>query len=301
MVRGARALGPRGLKETFGPASQAQMYLGRALEDYHHASNAPDLWVPAHALYRGSLLEGAQEVLTAKTRRLQFLRSAVLFAALAVEAYANELLADILPPRDWEALDQLKPPEKLLLGTRLAGEGESPLDRGAEPLQSVTELMKVRNRLVHARPQGGIAAWVQDVEEADERAIGPDAALNAILRVSETVVACNPLRPHPSLHGGIAQMIVWHAALVRAHNERGGPRILDVPARDAEGAAPLHDQMMDVVAANARAKAAEDARLAGQPRGGGNAEQVLGQAGAQGDEAGSAGGKVPQAAGEVED
>jgi len=44
---------------------------------------------------------GMQEVLNAKNRRLHFLRSAVLFAALAAEAFANELLADLLPRRDW--------------------------------------------------------------------------------------------------------------------------------------------------------------------------------------------------------
>jgi hypothetical protein len=48
------------LKETFGPASQAEMYLARALEEFHHASNAPDLWVPADALHRGSIWPAAR-------------------------------------------------------------------------------------------------------------------------------------------------------------------------------------------------------------------------------------------------
>jgi hypothetical protein len=210
-------------------------------------------------------------------------------------------LSDVLPRRDQEALDMLSAPEKLLIGTRLAAGGQSPLDRGAEPLQSLAELSKVRNRLVHARPQGGIAAWVQDVEEADERAIGPEAALNAIMRVSETVVACAPLRKHPSLHGGLAKMIVFHAGLVEAHNQRAGPKILDVPAKDAGGVPGLRDQMMEIVAANARAKAAAEAASAGHAGGGSDAKQLLGEAGAQGDEAGAAGGDAPQPAGEVED
>jgi hypothetical protein len=87
------------LKETFGPASQAEMYLARALEEFHHASNAPDLWVPADALHRGSMLASSQEVLTAKNRRLHFLRSAVLFAALSAEAFANAVERRAAAPR----------------------------------------------------------------------------------------------------------------------------------------------------------------------------------------------------------
>ncbi len=225
------------------------MYLLRALQEFHHSANPPDLWVPVDALHRGSILEGPQEAMNAYNRRLHFLRSTVLFAALSAEAFANELLDELLSPADFEALDKLPTPDKLLVGTQLAAAGKSPLERGAQPLQDLTLLCKTRNRLVHARPQGGIAAWDRDVEEADETAIGPKAALTAILRVSETVNVCTELRAHPILHGGLAKTILRHRGILERHQALAGPKILDLPARDAAGVPPLYDQMMEVVAA----------------------------------------------------
>jgi len=186
--------------------------------------------------------------MNAYNRRLHFLRSTVLFAALSAEAFANELLDELLSSADFEALDKLPTPDKLLVGTQLAAAGKSPLERGAQPLQDLTLLCKTRNRLVHARPQGGIAAWDRDVEEADETAIGPKAALTAILSVSETVNVCTELRAHPILHGGLAKTILRHRGILERHQALAGPKILDLPARDAAGVPPLYDQMMEVVA-----------------------------------------------------
>jgi hypothetical protein len=225
------------------------MYLHRALQEFHHSANPPDLWVPVDALHRGSILEAPQAVMNAYNRRLHFLRSTVLFAALAAEAFTNELLDELFSPADFNALDKLPTPDKLLIGTQLARAGESRLERGAQPLQDLTLLFKTRNRLVHARPQGGIAAWDRDVEEADELAVGPKAALTAILRVAETMTMCNELRAHPILHDGLAKMILRHRGLLERHQDLAGPKILDLPARDALGVLPLRDQMMEVVAA----------------------------------------------------
>lgn len=131
-------------REAFGLASQAEMYLARALEEFHRSANAPDLWVPVDAFHRGSLLEGAQAALTARNRRLHFLRSTILFAALAAEAFANELLDELLSSADADALERLPTPEKLLIGARVAAE-TSPLARGADPMQGLVELFKTRN------------------------------------------------------------------------------------------------------------------------------------------------------------
>lgn len=226
------------------------MYLIGALEEFHHSANPPNLWVPVSGLLRGSRLEGAQAVGTAKDRRLRFLRGTVLFAALAIEAFANELLAELLPPRDFDAVDRLEVPDKLLIGTRLAT-GQSPLSRGAQPLQDVAIVVKTRNRLVHAKPQNGIAAWIRDITTADEAAVGPDAALKALLRVAETIVVCTELRESPNLHGGVAKTIVNHRELLVRHKDGAGPKIADVPARDADGVAPLWDQMQEAIAASA--------------------------------------------------
>ena len=226
------------------------MYLMRALEEFHHSANPSDVWVPVSGLLRGSRLESAQAIGTAKDRRLHFLRGTVLFAALAIEAFANELLAELLPARDFDAVDRLEVPDKLLIGTRLAT-GQSPLSRGAQPLQDLATVVKTRNRLVHAKPQNGIAAWIRDVTAADEEAVGPDAALKALLSVGETIVVCTELREYSNLHGGVAKTIVNHRQLLVRHNELAGTKIADVPARDSEGVAPLWDQMQEAIAASA--------------------------------------------------
>lgn len=278
-VRRSRPQRQKSIKEAFGPASQAEMYLHRALQEFHHSANPPDLWGAVDALHRSSIFEAPQAIMDARNRRLHFLRSSVLFASLAAEAFTNELLDELLSRADFEAVDKLPTPEKLLIGTRLAGAGESPLERGAQPLQDVALLFKTRNRLVHARPQGGIAAWDRDVEESDEQAIGPKAALTAILRVAETVAMCTKLQKHPNLHGGLAKMILYHRGLLERHQDLAGPKILDVPSQDAPGVPPLRDQMMEVVAAGAKRRAAtsgtgEDAS-ANDTVGGGDPEDLL--------------------------
>lgn len=235
------------------------MYLHRSLQEFHHSANPPDLWVPVDALHRDSIFEASQAIMNAYNRRLHFLRSTVLFAALAAEAFANELLDELLSRADFDALDKLPTPDKLLIGTQLVCAGTSPLKRGAQPLQDLTLLFKTRNRLVHARPQGGIAAWDRDVEETDELAIGPKAALTAILRVAEAVTICNELRAHPILHGGLAKMILHHRELLEPHQDLAGPKILDLPARDAAGVPPLYDQMMEVIATTAKQRNATEA------------------------------------------
>jgi hypothetical protein len=239
-----RPEGQRTLREVLGPSSQAEMYLMRALEEFHHSANAPDLWTPVTGPLRDSLLESAQAVGTATNRRLHFLRGTVLFAALAVEAFANELLAELLEARDLEAVDRLEVPDKLVIRTRLAT-GQPPLSRGAQPLQDVAALVKKRNRLVHPKPQNGIAAWIQDVEAADEDAIGPRAAATAVLRVSETMVLCTELRQYPHLHAGTAKTILNHRAMLEAHEARAGSKILDVLPRDQGGVPSLWDQMQE--------------------------------------------------------
>jgi hypothetical protein len=149
-------------------------------------------------------------------------------------------------------------PDKLLIGTRLAA-GESPLSRGAQPLQDVAVLVKTRNRLVHAKPQNGIAAWIRDVASADEEAVGPGAALRAVLRVSETIVVCTELRAYPNLHGGIAKTILDHRQMLVRHKDLAGPKIADLPAQDADGVRPLWDQMQDAIASGVGLRATDPA------------------------------------------
>ena len=194
-----------------------------------------------------------------------------MFSAVAIEAFANELLDELLTPADFEALDRLEVPAKLLIGTRLAA-GESPLARSAQPLQDVALLVKTRNRLVHPKPKNGIAAWIQDIETTDEEAVGPKAALTAVVRVAETMEICTKLRSHPHMHAGVAKTVVRHRQLLVAHSQLGGPKIMDVPDSGAEGVPPLWDQMQERDARRAGLRGdRRGAAITGEPLGGGDA------------------------------
>jgi hypothetical protein len=223
------------------------MYLSRALDEFHRASNPLDLWVPVDALHRGSILEKPQALMTAQNRRIHFLRSSVLFAAISAEALANELLTDLLSSGDAEALDSLTMPEKFLMGTRI-GAGKELVDRGRYPMGALLTLAETRNRLVHPRPSGGIAAWTQDVEEADEKAIGPRAAEKAILAVADVAVLCNPLRPHPVLHDGIAKTIAANREMLATYRKTCGDGLRDVPAENSPSTPTLMDQIREPLA-----------------------------------------------------
>ena len=82
------------------PGSQAEMYLSRAVEEFHRASNPPDLWTEPDPFLAGSIVfSGAQALMTAQNNELQALRTSVLFAAITVEAFANEFATRRSGPR----------------------------------------------------------------------------------------------------------------------------------------------------------------------------------------------------------
>jgi hypothetical protein len=62
------------------------------------------------------------------------------------------------------------------------------------------------------------------------------------------MVLCTALREYPNMHAGVAKTILNRRAMLQAHTARGGPKILDVPPQDEEGAPPLWDQMQEALA-----------------------------------------------------
>jgi hypothetical protein len=172
-----------------------------------------------------SIFVPLQHRIDAGTRRLRVLRSSVLYSALAAEAFANEFLNDVLNPADAEAVDRLPTPEKLLLGPRMASI-PSPLSRGSEPAQTISKLFAVRNALVHPRPTG-YSTLIQDVEERDERDLGPKAAGRYLLKVAEVIVLLNPLRTEPALIGE-ATILNECPHVVRRFIDSTGDRITTV-------------------------------------------------------------------------
>jgi hypothetical protein len=89
----------------------------------------------------------------AHLRRTTFVQTAMLFSALAAEAYANEFVREHFPnAQELMAVDQWKTVDKLVLAPRLAL-GEPVFERGHEPIQTVARLFKRRNALVHPKPE----------------------------------------------------------------------------------------------------------------------------------------------------
>jgi hypothetical protein len=225
------------------PGSQAEMYLSRALDEFHRASNAPDLWIEEDPFLSGSLLAESQALMTAQNQRLQALRTSVLFAAITVEAFANEFASEALGAPTARMIDKLGPAEKIETAVRLATGDDTILDRGRHPMQTITTLTTTRNRLVHPKPTNGLAAWTQALEDSDEKAFGPEVAEQSILAVADLIVLCVPRLPHPNLRGGLAKMIVRNKDLLRAHRESVGPKIRDLPAKDSPRVSPFRNQM----------------------------------------------------------
>jgi hypothetical protein len=226
------------------PGSQAEMYLSRAVEEFHRASNPPDLWTEPDPFLADSIgFSGAQALMTAQNNRLQALRTSVLFAAITVEAFANEFATDALGAKTAEMIDNLSPADKVETALRLATRDDTILDRGRDPMQTVVQLIKIRNRLVHPKPSNGLAAWTQAVEESDEKAFGPQAAERAILQVANLIVLCVRHLPYPKLRGGLAKMIVQNADLLTTHRESVGPGIRDLPGKDAPGTPSIYNQI----------------------------------------------------------
>ena len=84
------------------------MYLSRALDEFHRAGNAPELWIEPDPFLKDSIVfGGAQQIVTAQNRRLQALRSCMLFAAIAVEAFANEFAYHVLGAQTAKTIDNL--------------------------------------------------------------------------------------------------------------------------------------------------------------------------------------------------
>lgn len=75
---------------------------------------------------------------------------AILFAAIAAEAYVNAFLNDHLAATDFKVVDKLGTVEKYVVGTRLAT-GRELFPRGREPIGKLKRLFKLRDNIVHAK------------------------------------------------------------------------------------------------------------------------------------------------------
>jgi hypothetical protein len=110
--------------------------------------------------------------------RVTYCRRALLFAAFAAEAYANDFLYKRWGGQDRDGLDRLSTVDKYAFLPALAG--TTVLNRGQEPLQKIRWLFDRRNELVHpkARSDDRDLTW-------DPESHNPIDAAKAIVAVAE--------------------------------------------------------------------------------------------------------------------
>jgi hypothetical protein len=119
----------------------------------------------------------------AEAVRVTHSRRALLFAAFAAEAYANDFLYSISGGQDRDALQKLPTVDKYALLPMFAGRASS-LDRGKEPLQTIRWLFKRRDELVHAAPRGPDLTY-------DPANHNPREAARCVVAVADAVAALN--------------------------------------------------------------------------------------------------------------
>ena len=213
--------------------AQAEAYLTQAAEALRSAGDPRFLWYSDIPDRYGedSVLGPAQQASDAGNRRLRALRSAVIFTALAVEAYANDFLSEVLVPADVDVLERLPTLEKLLLGPRLANL-DSAFDRGAEPIQTIKKLFEVRNGLVHARG-GGYGPFMQYLKDKDYEDFGPKACGRYIRRVAETIATLDTLYEPPHMVG-LAVNLSRYPQVIDELVRQLGDRIDSFVAKEAD-------------------------------------------------------------------
>jgi hypothetical protein len=117
----------------------------------------------------------------AEGARVTHSRRALLFAAFAAEAYANDFLYERWDGRDRDALQKLSTVDKYAFLPGLAG-ASSELHRGRQPLQRIRWLFQRRDELVHAAPRSKDLTY-------DPTNHNPHEAAKCIIAVADAVVA----------------------------------------------------------------------------------------------------------------
>lgn len=129
----------------------AGSYLARALAELRASGSSEALYPTNRVGVRVSpAMRGKRGRRIAKGRQVEHTRSGVLFAMLAAEAFSNQYLQIHLTGEEFAAADRLPTLDKFVLGPRLV-RGESLLERGCEPAQTLKKLLDQRSALVHPK------------------------------------------------------------------------------------------------------------------------------------------------------
>jgi hypothetical protein len=157
--------------------------------------------------------------------RVTYCRRALLFAAFAAEAYANDFLYEKWSGQDRDALRKLSTVDKYAILSALAGETTT-LDRSREPLQSIKWLFDRRNELVHAVPRGGDRDLTWDPANHN-----PVAAANSIVAVADAAAKLTGEVPRAS----VVSYVLGERQALLEYGKRAAeklPEIHDPPSPD---------------------------------------------------------------------
>jgi len=138
--------------------------------------------LPADPMQQAMLIAGA--TLSARRRRVESARSAILYCILAAEAYANQYLQSHLTGAEFDAADRLPTFDKYVLAPRLVRGGD-PLERTAEPARTLKRLLKLRSRLVHPKLQDRRPAGAAADDPPEFEDFNPHAAACYLVAVAQ--------------------------------------------------------------------------------------------------------------------
>ncbi len=172
----------------------------------------------------------------AEGNRVAYCRRALLFAAFAAEAYANDFLYERWRGADRETLQRLSPVEKYMFLEALANERPT-FDRGREPMQRLKWLFARRDELVHAVPKSDLTYRPEFHN--------PHDAAKAIVGVADAAVG---------LHG------VPHRRSVLGYVVESRGRLLQFGRRAAKALPKFDAKPVGDLLARARAEARADSK-----------------------------------------
>lgn len=196
----------------------------RALRD----AGSPDtLYDPSHRASDPSAISYVDVSLArdeAEGWRVTYCRRALLFAAFAAEAYANDFLYEKWSGQDRDALRKLSTVDKYAILSTLAG-ATTALDRSREPLQNIKWLFDRRNELVHAAPRGDKdLTW-------DPANHNPTAAATSIVAVADAAAKLTGEVPRAS----VVSYVLGERQALLEYGKRAAdklPEIHDTPSPD---------------------------------------------------------------------
>lgn len=172
------------------------------------ASSKPKTAERATIAWAGFLFSAAQEASEDPGYGHYSPLIAILFSAAALEGFVNELIEDIqyLEPTDDRIralsviageIDERNAQLALKIQVIAAGLQGKPFDPGAQPFQDIVLLMRIRNLIMHARPQ--VLQLGDDSEPIQQDAVIRALAARGVIDISGPPVTwatigmlCNP-------------------------------------------------------------------------------------------------------------